>query len=384
MHLANNIYMTDELRAIADQVITFCQNEVAPHAEEWEEAGDIPRHVLTKMGDLGMFSLRVPESEGGLGMGPIASCVLGEALGRGSTLGGFDATVTVHTDMASPHLIHKGTEEQLAKYVPGVMSGEILTAIAVTEPDAGSDVAGLRTTAVRDGEGWRLNGTKMFITNGGTADLVIVAARTNPDTKYGISMFLLDKGTPGFSVSRKLEKHGWLSSNTVELVLDDVYLPAEALLGEEHKGFYEIMKNFQNERLVLTAVACGAAQTAIDMTLEYTQNRKAFDGVIYDKGAVRQRMAMNQAKLDATRAALYHAAWMYENGEDATKEVSAVKAFGCEAVNEIMYDCTQFHGGMGYMRETTVERMYRDARINTIGGGATEVLLEEVARRSYM
>lgn len=384
MHLANNIYMNDELRAIADQVILFCQNEVAPNAEAWEEAGDVPRDVLLKMGELGMFSLRVPDELGGLGMGPIASCVFAEALGRSSTIGGFDATVTVHTDMASPHLIHNGTPEQLAKYTPGIMSGEILTAIGVTEPDAGSDVAGMRTKAVRDGEGWRLNGTKMFITNGGTADLVIVAARTEPDAKYGISMFLLDKGTPGFSVSRKLDKHGWLSSNTVELVMEDVYLPADALLGDLHKGFYEVMKNFQNERLVLTAVACGAAQTAIDLTLEYTQNRKAFDGVIYDKGAVRQRMAMNQAKLDAARAAMYHAAWMYENGEDATKEVSAVKAFGCEAVNQIMYDCTQFHGGMGYMRETTVERMYRDARINTIGGGATEVLLEEVAKRSYV
>ncbi len=384
MRLADNIYMTDDLRAIADQVITFCQNEVMPHAEEWEDAGEIPRDILLKMGGLGMFSLRIPEELGGLGMGPIASCVYAEAVGRGSTLGGFDATVTVHTDMASPHLVHAGTPEQLAKYVPGIMSGEVLTAIGVTEPDAGSDVAGMRSAAVRDGAGWRLNGTKMFITNGGTADLVIVAARTNSDEKYGISMFLLEKGTPGFSVSRKLDKHGWLSSNTVELVMEDVYLPAEALLGDLHRGFYEIMKNFQNERLVLTAVACGAGQTAIDMTLEYTQNRKAFGGVIYDKGAVRQRMAMNQAKLDAARAAMYHAAWLYENGADATKEVSAVKAFGCEAVNQIMYDCTQFHGGMGYMRETPVERMYRDARINTIGGGATEVMLEEVAKRSYI
>ncbi|UCG40020.1 MAG: acyl-CoA dehydrogenase family protein, partial [Acidimicrobiia bacterium] len=313
-----------------------------------------------------------------------ASAVLAESMGLASTSGGFDVTVLVHTDMASPHVMHVGSEAQLERLSPGILSGELITAVGVTEPDAGSDVAGMRTTAVRDGAGWRINGTKMFITNAVYGDVVFLAARTDAENRYGISMFIVEKDREGFSVAQKLDKHGWRCSDTAELVLDDVWVPDENLLGTEHRGFYEIMKNFQNERMVISAEAVGAAQAAIDLTLEHTQTRRAFGGVLFDKQAIRQRLAMAQAKVDACRAAVYQGAWMMESGLDATKYMSGVKAFANETVNEVMYECTQFHGGMGFMTETPVVRLYRDARINTIGGGATEVMLEEVAKRSIV
>ncbi|MEZ5278943.1 MAG: acyl-CoA dehydrogenase family protein [Acidimicrobiales bacterium] len=332
--------------------------------------------------------LRVPEELGGLGMGPLASCTFAEALGV-STYAGFDVTVLVHTDMAGPHLINSGSDDQLAEWVPKMLAGEAILSIGVTEPDAGSDVAGIRTSAVKDGEGWRINGSKTFITNGVYGDMTIIAAKTNPESRYGITMFLVPAGTEGFSVAKKLDKHGWLCSDTAELVLDNVWVPDSQVLGTVHRGFYETMRNFQNERMVIIAEGVGAAQAAIDLTNEYVHERKAFGGRLSDLGAIRQRMAMNQAKVDAVRASVYHAAWLCENSPDgipdekAIKAMSGVKAYGAEVINRVMYDCQQFHGGMGYMRESTIERMYRDARINAIGGGATEVMLEEVAKRSY-
>ncbi|MEN9504894.1 MAG: acyl-CoA dehydrogenase [Actinomycetota bacterium] len=382
-----NVYMTDELEAIYDQTVEFVRNEVTPHGEAWEEAGKIPRDVLKKMGSLGMFGLRVPEEHGGLGLGMLASAVFAEALGA-STFGGFDATVLVHTDMSGPHLINSGTPEQLERWLPDMLSGEIISSIGVSEPNAGSDVAGIRTSAVRDGNGWRINGTKTFITNGVYGNLTILAARTDPSNRYGITMFLLPAGTEGFSVAKKLSKHGWLCSDTAELVLQDVWVPDDQVLGTVHRGFYETMRNFQNERMVLVGMGVGAAQAALDTTVAHTQSRPAFGQHLYDLGAIRQRLAMNQARLDAVRAAMYHAAWLGDTvmgaGRDCVKEMSGVKALGAEIINQIMYDCVQFHGGMGYIRETAIERMSRDARILPIGGGATEVMLEEVAKRALV
>ena len=377
-----NAYMTDELEAIYEQTVDFVAKEVTPHGDAWEEAGKVPREVLQQMGGLGMFGLRVPEEHGGLGLGMLASATFSEALGA-STFAGFDVTVLVHTDMAGPHLINSGNDEQLAEWVPKMLAGEAIFSIGVSEPDAGSDVAGIRTTAVKDGDGWRINGRKMYITNAVYGDLTIVAARTDLENKYGITMFLIPADTEGFSVANKLDKHGWRCSDTAELVLDDVWVSDEQVLGTVHRGFYETMKNFQNERMVLVGMGVGAAQAAIDMTNAYTQERKAFGGHLFDLVAIRQRMAMNQAKVDAVRASRYHAAWMHDASQDNVKAMSGVKAWGCEVVNQVMYDCVQVHGGMGYMRESAIERMYRDARILPIGGGATEVMLEEVAKRSY-
>ncbi|WP_420443781.1 acyl-CoA dehydrogenase family protein [Candidatus Poriferisodalis sp.] len=378
-----NVYMSDELQAIYEQTVAFVAKEVTPVGDAWEQAGQVPREIYKQMGELGMFSLRVPERWGGLGLGPLASAAFSEALGA-STYAGFEANVLVHTDMALPHLLNAGSDEQLERWLGSIQSGDTMLSIAVTEPDAGSDVAGLRTTAVRDGDGWRMNGAKTFITGAVYGDMTVLAARTDTDNRYGISMFLVPAHTEGFEVARKLDKHGWRCSDTAELVLRDVWLSDDHLLGELHRGFYATMANFQNERMVIVGMGIGAAQVAIDLTNAYTQQRKAFDATLYDLGAIRQRMAMNQAKVDAVRASMYHAAWLTEQGIDAIKEMSGVKALGAEVVNQVMYDCMQFHGGIGYMRESTIERMCRDARLLPIGGGATEVMLEEVAKRSYV
>ena len=228
-----NAYMTDELEAIYEQTVEFVAKEVTPHGDAWEEAGKVPREVLLQMGELGMFGLRVPEEHGGLGLGMLASATFSEALGA-STFAGFDVTVLVHTDMAGPHLINSGSDEQLAEWVPKMLSGEAILSIGVSEPDAGSDVAGIRTTAVKDGDGWRINGRKMFITNAVYGDLTIIAARTDLENKYGITMFLVPQGTEGFTVATKLDKHGWRCSDTAELVLDDVWVPDRA--GARHRA----------------------------------------------------------------------------------------------------------------------------------------------------
>jgi acyl-CoA dehydrogenase len=308
--------------------------------------------------------------------------VLAEELGR-STFGGTAITVLVHTDMASVHLANAGTPEQKAQWMPEIVAGRAICAVAVTEPDAGSDVKGIRTTARRDGDAYVLNGAKMFITNGVHADLYFVAAKTSSEARpsQSISMFLVEKGTPGFRVSRALDKHGWRSSDTAELVFENCRVPAESLLGGEGQGFYAIMRNFQNERTVISAMAMGEAQAAIELTLDYVTTRKAFGATLYEKQAVRQRLAKLAGEVEAGRQLVYHAAWLDAQGIDCTREVSMAKAYCGELVNRVMYDCLQFHGGMGFMRESTIERMARDARVQAIGGGATEVMLEEVAKR---
>jgi acyl-CoA dehydrogenase len=375
-------YFRDEHDMLRDQLRRFVDQEVKPHAESWEETGSVPRDVLRRMGALGFLGIRYPEQYGGSALDSLGSVVLAEELAR-STFGGVAITVLVHTDMASPHLMNAGTAEQKARYMPDIVAGKKICAVAVTEPGAGSDVKGIRTTARRDGGAWVLNGSKMFITNGVLADVYFVAAKTNPAARGsgGISMFIVDKGTPGFTVGRALKKTGWLSSDTAELVFQDVRVPAGNLLGEEHRGFYAVMKNFQNERLVLGAQAVSEAETALDMTLRYVMDRKAFGAPLWDKQAIRQRLSMLAAKVAAARQLVHHTGWLDSQGRECVREVSMVKALCGELVNEVMYTCQQFHGGMGYMRESAIERMVRDARVQAIGGGATEIMLEEVAKR---
>ena len=366
---------------LRDSIRRFVEKEIVPKAAAWEEQGFVPREVLRQMGSLGFLGLRYPEEFGGSALDARATALLAEELGR-STFGGFAITVLVHTDMASPHLFNAGSPAQVARYLPKVISGEAITAVAVTEPDAGSDVKGIRTTARRDGDAWVLNGTKMFITNGALADLYFVAAKTDPAAgSRGVSMFIVEKGTPGFSVSRRLDKHGWRSSDTAELVFDGCRVPGENLLGEEGRGFYSIMRNFQNERIAIGAMAIGESAKALEITLEHVKTRKAFGAPLWEKQAIRQRLAMLAARIEAGRQLVWHAAALDAQGRDCVKEVSMVKAYCGELVNEVMYDCLQFHGGMGYMRESAIERMTRDARVQAIGGGATEVMLEEVAKR---
>ena len=380
--MSKSLYFSEELKMLRDQIRRFIETEIVPNGDAWEEVGKVPRAVFAKMGALGILGMRYPEKYGGADLDMMASVVLAEELGR-CTFGGFSADVLVHTDMASPHLANVGTSEQLERWMPAITSGEKICAVAVTEAGAGSDVAGMRTRAVRDGNGWVINGTKMFITNGVHADIIFVAAKTDLEAKgsRGVTIFAVEKDTLGFSVGKKLNKTGWLCSDTAELVFEDVRVTGDDILGKVNKGFYAIMKNFQNERTVMGAMAMGEAQKAIELTLEYVKNRPAFGGVLWDKQVIRQKLAERSAQVEAGRQLTYHAAWMDAQGMDCVKEVSMVKAYCGDLVNKVMYDCVQFHGGMGYMRETPVERMSRDARIQSIGGGATEVMLEEIAKR---
>jgi acyl-CoA dehydrogenase len=377
-----SIYLTEEHVALREQVARFIAKEVEPYGAAWEEEGFVPREVLRKMGELGFFGITYPAEFGGSEADALTSLVFAEALSR-STFGGFVVTALVHSDMASPHLVNAGSRVQLENYLPQIIRGECITAIAVTEPDAGSDVAGLRTRARRDGPEWLLNGAKMFITNGVHADLYFVAARTDPDAKgsRGISMFIVEKGAPGFRVGRALNKTGWLCSDTAELVFEDCRVPAGNLLGEENAGFYAVMKNFQRERIAAAAMAVGNALTSLRLTIEYVKNRKAFGGVLFEKQVIRQRLAMLEAKTHAARQFLYHCGWLAAQERECVREVSMLKALTGELANEVVYTCQQFHGGMGYMRESAIERQARDARVLAIGGGATEVMLEEVAKR---
>ncbi|CAN5696767.1 MAG: acyl-CoA dehydrogenase family protein [Acidimicrobiia bacterium] len=376
------IYDNEDLEAIRQQTRRFVEEKVLPEGDQWEADGRVPREVLDEMGKIGFFGLRVPEEYGGVGFGPLATVAYAEELGR-STFGGFAITALVHTELAMPYLVNFGSQEQKERWLPAMISGETLTAIAVTEPDAGSDVANLRTRAERDGEGWRLNGSKLFITNGSIADLVFVGVKTDPAVKgsRSISIVAVPKDTEGFNVSRALSKMGWHCSDTAELSFADCWVPADHLIGEENRGFYYIMTNFQNERLAISAQAIGEASKAIELTLDYVKQRKAFGKPLFDKQAIRQRLAMAASRVEAARQLIYHAAWLLEQGNDAVKEVSMVKALVGELVNDVLYECVQFHGGIGYMAETAVERMYRDVRIHSIGGGATEVMLDEVAKR---
>jgi acyl-CoA dehydrogenase len=378
-------YFSSDHEILRAQVRRFVETEIKPHAQVWEEAGFVPREVLRRMGKLGFFGIRYPQQYGGSEMNVLASVVLAEELGR-STFGGVAITVLVHTDMASVHIYNSGTQAIKDRFMPDIVSGAKIVAVAVTEPDAGSDVKNIRTAARRSGSEYVLNGTKIFITNGVYADLYCVAAKTTRDTRpsESISMFLIEKDRPGLRVGKKLEKHGWLSSDTAELIFEDCRIPESNLLGTEGRGFYAIMHNFQNERIIMGAMAMGEAQAAIDLTLAWVTQRHAFGSPLWSKQTIRHRLAMLAAKVEAGRQLVFHAAWLATRGIEATREVAMVKAYCGELVNEVMHTCLQFHGGMGFMRESTIERMARDARAHSIGGGATEVMLEEIAKRMHV
>jgi acyl-CoA dehydrogenase len=380
--MTQHLFLTEEHEMLRDQVRRFVAEKVKPAADQWEKDGFVPREILREMGELGLFGIRFPEKYGGSAMDTRATAVLAEELGR-STFAGFAITALVHTDMASVHLFNAGSDAQRAAFMSDVIAGRKIVAVAVTEPDAGSDVKGICTMAQRDGDDFVINGSKMFITNGVHADLYCVAVKTDTQgpASQSVTMFLIEKDTPGFSVSRTLDKTGWRSSDTAELLFQDCRVPAENILGEEGRGFYAIMKNFQNERIVLGAMAMGEAQAALSLTLEYVKARQAFGAPLWSKQAIRQRLSMMSARVTAARQFVYATAARDAAGEEVVTEVSMLKALCGELVNEVMYDCVQFHGGAGYLCGSTIERMNRDARIQSIGGGATEVMLEEVAKR---
>jgi acyl-CoA dehydrogenase len=374
--------LDESLVMLRDQLRRFVEAQIVPRADEWEKTGMIPREIFREMGKLGFLGMRFPEAYGGAGLGPLASVILAEETSR-STFGGFATSVLVHSEMSITHIAKRGTHRQKQRYLPAAISGEKIGAICVTEAHAGSDVAAIRTKAVRDGEFFVINGSKMFITNGVYGDVYIVAARTDPNVKpsRGISMFIVEKGMPGLVVANKLDKHGWRSSDTAELYFDDMRVPADNLLGEEGSGFYGIMDTFQDERLIIGGMSAGQCSKAIELTLDYVRSRKAFGQTLWDQQATRQRLASLAAKAAAARALTYAAAEIHAEGRECIREVSMVKAHCAEILQEVVHGCLQLHGGAGYMTGTPIERMVRDARVLTIGGGATEVMLEEIAKR---
>ena len=374
-------YFGEEHAMLRHTLRRFIADRVLPFGEAWEEQGYVPRETLREMGKLGLLGMRYAPEYGGAGLDTLANAILAEELGR-STFGGFAVTVLVHTDMASPHLYHAGSKAQLERWMPDITAGRKITAVAMTEADAGSDLASMRTSARAVAGGYMLNGAKMFITNGVHADLYFVAAKSGePGRNRQMTMFAVEKGAPGFRVSRTLKKHGWLSSDTAELVFEDCFVPEENILGQEGQGFYALVKNLQNERIVLGAQALGEAMKAIELTLDWVKQRRAFGAALWDKQVIRQRLSLRLAEVEALRAFLFNTAWRDTRNENVVKEVSMIKALAGTLVNAVMYDCLQFHGGMGYMRESPIERMARDARVQSIGGGATEVMLDEVAKR---
>jgi len=382
-------------------VRAFVQKEVEPHVEEWEQAGEIPKSIWPRMGALGFLGVEYDEKYGGAGADVLTTAVLCEEMAR-ARCASLAMAVGVHTDMASPHLYWTGSEALKEKYLPAICRGEALTAIAVTEPGGGSDVAAIRTRAVRDGDHYVLDGSKMFITNGVLADLYFVAARIqeSPLTPRpltarplpspqrgegkrhgGISMFLVERSTPGFTVSRKLDKMGNRASDTAELAFEGMRVPAENLLGAEGKGFYEVMRVFQRERLVAGLHAVAGCERALEDTIAYVQQRHAFDEPLAKKQVVRHKLADLATLIEAGRWLTYAACLKFRDREEAVKEISMVKLFTAEMAQKVAYDCVQLHGGYGYMREYPIERFFRDIRLMTIGGGTSEIMKEVIAKQ---
>ena len=376
------LFLEEEHMILKDQIKKFVETEVKPEGTKWEEEGFIPREVFKKMGALGFLGITYPTEYGGSEMDVRGSVVFAEELGK-STYSGFAIASLVHTDMASVHLLNAGNIEQKETYLPDIIKGNKISCVAVTEPHAGSDVKNIRTKAQKVGNKYLINGSKVFITNGVHADIYFVAAKTSDGLQQSgnITMFIVRKDNPGLIVNKELDKHGWRCSDTAELFFKDCEVVETDVLGALNKGFYAIMQNFQNERLVMGSMAMGEAQAAIDTTVDYVKQRNAFGGKLWEKQTVRHKLAELQSKVTAARYMVYGVANKVRLGIDVIKEVSMIKVLCGELVNEVMYTCLQLHGGTGYMTGTEIERLTRDARAQSIGGGATEVMLEEVAKR---
>jgi acyl-CoA dehydrogenase len=374
----------EEHEALRKAVRAFVEREVEPHIERWETAGEIPKSIWPRMGALGFLGVEYDEKYGGASADFMTSVVLAEELAR-SRSGSLAMAAGVHTDMASPHLYYTGSDALKDKYLPAICRGEKLCAIAVTEPGGGSDVAAIRTRARRVGDRYVLSGSKMFITNGVTADLYFVAARLeegDPARRHqGISMFLVERESPGLVVSEKLDKMGMRASDTAELAFQDLPVPHDHLLGQEGKGFYEVMRIFQRERLIAGVHAVAGAQRALEDAIAYARERRAFGSPLSRKQVIRHKLADMATLIEAGRWLTYAACLRFQAGEDAVKEISMVKLFTAEMANRVAYEAVQIHGGYGYMREYPVERFYRDARLFPIGGGASEIMKEIIAKQ---
>jgi acyl-CoA dehydrogenase/citronellyl-CoA dehydrogenase len=366
----------EEFRA---SVRAFVDRHVRPVVEESELAGRPPAALLKEMGSAGLLGLAIGEEDGGGAGDSLAMMVLSEELARAS--GGIAVTALVSGYMSAPHIARFGTAEQRARYLPGIIAGEKVAAIAVTEPGTGSNVGGITTRATSHGGGYRLDGTKMFITNAGIADVFVVAARTSPDGHRGITTFIVEAGTPGLALGQPLRKMGWHASDTREVILADCLVPPEAVLGEPNRGFHQIMSAFQLERLTLAAMGVGHAEECLQLATCYARDREVFGSPLISLQATRHRLAALSVELEAARVLTYRAAARLDSGHpQAARSVAMAKYHAAIAANRIIDECVQLFGGAGFLEETAVARHYRDARVLRIGGGTDEIQLEILAK----
>ena len=371
---------TPERVALRDLAARVTRDHVAPHMTEWERTGLLPRELHRTFADAGLLGIGFPEEVGGVGGDSVDAAIVAEqvVVGGGST--GVLASLFTH-GIACPHMAKSGNADLVDRFVRPTLAGELIGALAVTEPDGGSDVAGIRTRAVRDGDEWVVDGAKTYITSGVRADYVTTAVRTGGPGHTGISLLVIEKGTPGFGVSAPLDKMGWRCSDTAELSFTGVRVPARNLVGEEGSGFLQIMLQFQSERLALATQAVATAQRCLDLTVQWVKDRETFGKPLVARQVVRHKVAemarLTWAARVATRAA--YDAWLSTG--DAVTEVSMAKHTACAAADAVVDEAVQLFGGLGYMRESEVERHYRDARILRIGGGTDEIMLEVIGKR---
>jgi acyl-CoA dehydrogenase len=371
----------DEHWQLREAVRRFVDTELRPHAEEWEDARWFPNDVFHRMAELGYLGLKYPEAYGGEGGDHLHDAVLTEELPRAGS-GGLSAGIGAHIGIATPPVFKFGTEDQKQRFLVPAIRGEKIAALGITEPGAGSDVAGIRTFARRVDGGYVVNGSKTFITNGVRADFVVTAVKTTAEGGHrGLSFLILEREMEGYSVSKKLEKMGWHASDTGELAFQDVFVPEENLLGEENKGFYLIMANFQWERLLMALGAVGSMQGILDRTIEYALERVAFGRPIGKFQATRHRIAEMALRLETGRAITYNALRLFHEGEDAVKEVTMAKLKTQRDAFEQADDALQVFGGAGYMKEYGIERACRDTRLGPIGGGTDEIMREILGKQ---
>ncbi len=370
---------TDEHEQLRESIRNFAIKELAPHAEEWEET-TFPDSVFARMGELGFLGLDKPEQYGGQGGDYYSALVLAEEITNANS-GGLAMGVAVHTDMAMPPILAFGTEEQKQEWVTPAIKGEKILCLGITEPDAGSDVSGIKTRAVKDGDDYVINGSKTYITNGHRADVIVLVTKTDADAGYdGFTLFLVPMDAPGVIREKKLEKLGMHASDTALLAFQDVRVPESAVLGQVGKGFYHIMWELQGERLIGAAGMVAGAQKCFERTLQYAHERKAFGREIAKFQVIRHKFAEMATKIEGARQMTYMTAWRFANGEYPVREISMAKLVASRVLCEVADECIQIHGGAGYMKEYGVERVWRDARLNRIGAGTDEIMLDVIGR----
>ncbi|UCC51522.1 MAG: acyl-CoA dehydrogenase family protein [Anaerolineaceae bacterium] len=376
-----SLTFNEEHEMFRQTVRRFVQTEIRPNIEEWEEARIFPAHTLfKKMGDLGLLGLTYPEAYGGGGVDYWYNAVMLEEIGRAGC-GSVPMAIAVQTDMATPALAEHGSEELKRQFLAPAIAGDMVAAIAISEPDAGSDVAAIRTYARSDGDDYLINGSKMWITNGTQADYLTLLARTSDEHGYrGMSLIVVPTKTPGFSVSRKLEKMGNHASDTAILSFDDVRVPRRFRIGPQGMGFILQMQQFQKERLAAALMGISGMEEAIQLTINYTRERHTFGKPLIDNQWIHFKIAELLTEVEALRQLTYHCVRMLVAEKDITKEVSMAKLKTGRLAREVADTCVQFHGGMGYVEEYPIARYYRDARLLSIGGGADEIMLGIIAR----